>query len=451
MKRWYWLLAVVVLGVGLRTGVVLTLKTYQGDSGAYEHHEIATALAQGEGFVYRFFSPQAQLSSHQAPAVPYALSVWYRLLGAGSPQALLAHELFQVFLAAAALLALYAIGEMLWDRRVGLVAAALLAVYPPLVYAVTRVQAVNWTMPFLLLLVVGLVATRRSWSVTAAVGAGLAGGLGVLGEPTLGAALGLGWFGLLVAAIRADAQVRRRALRAALVAALVSASVVGPWIVRNTIVHGQPAFVKSTFWYVFWQGNNLRASGTDKREVAPELQEQLAWGIGMRGLEAELAAARRQAVSVDETLTSTDLRELAELPNEIARMTWFKHRILGELATDPMHYPQMCLRRLWQLLWFDPTNPRAFALAYRLSWLLLALAALGGLACVLADPGRRTAHGAFSARPRWWAPVVLSPLGLFIVHVLVITSARFRLPIEAVLLLPAALLMVCAYDAVRRR
>jgi hypothetical protein len=44
---------------------------------------------------------------------------------------------------------------------------------------------------------------------------------------------------------------------------------------------------------------------------------------------------------------------------------------LDILRNHPGHYVRMCLTRLGQFVWFDPTNPRALVLAYRISYIVL--------------------------------------------------------------------------------
>ena len=94
-----------------------------------------------------------------------------------------------------------------------------------------------------------------------------------------------------------------------------------------------------------------------------------------------------------------------------------------------LHYTRISLRRLGMLVWFDDTNPRSFVLPYRLPYLLLALLALVGLALMVRS---RPLPAGFV----YW---FVSLGSLFLVHSLIITSARFRLPMEALYVLPAAL------------
>jgi hypothetical protein len=107
-------------------------------------------------------------------------------------------------------------------------------------------------------------------------------------------------------------------------------------------------------------------------------------------------------------------------------MGWFKQESIRTVRGHPAHYLRMCLKRAFQLAWFDTTNPRSFPLPYRLPYLLLLLMALVGVAASVPNPP-----------PQWLVPVTMAA-ALAMVYLLVITSARFRLPLEGMMLLPAA-------------
>jgi hypothetical protein len=289
----------------------------------------------------------------------------------------------------------------------------------------TRIQAVNGSVTFLLVLLacfIALLERSRSWrlAIVIATATGVAGALGALGEPILAAPFGCCWLWL---------GWQRRSLR---LSALVLAGfviVLAPWLTRNAMQHGRVTFVKSTFWYVFWQGNHAGASGTDKLQVSAELQRELAWSTGLgRESEALLTAAREQAVSVNVSLSESDLYELHALGSEIEKVHWFERRARRWLSQGFGHYVRLSARRLGLLLWFDDTNPRSFVLAYRLPYLVLFGLALGGLVLIARDRQRQSGFA-------FWVVALGS---LFLVHTLIITSARFRLPIEALYLLPGA-------------
>jgi len=413
------LAALVVGAFAIRILAVLVLKTYTGGAGAYEHAEIASSLVRGEGFAFNFFDSHPIPSSHQAPAIPLVLAAAFRALGEGTPHAYLAVEVVNCLLGAAGVLAAARIAAASWGRRAGMTAGILSAIYPPLIYMCTRVQAVNWSVNFLLLGIWSIMAARDRPTAARSVAAGACWGLGILGEPIL-----------LAPTVAALAYLLARGRpRAAAIAFAALAVILAPWLVRNAVVHKQVVLVKSTFWYVFWQGNHLEATGTDKTAIAPDVARQLAWRIPLSGLERALEAARGQAKSVDEHIPPEALARIRAMPTEVAKMSWFRSESIRTLRDDPAHYLRMCARRTWQLVWFDPTNPRSYPLTYRLPYLVLLVAGVVGAGLALRQA------------PRSLDLVAMTGGALVVVHVLVITSARFRLPLEALLILPASLLV----------
>lgn len=122
-------------------------------------------------------------------------------------------------------------------------------------------------------------------------------------------------------------------------------------------------------------------------------------------------------------------------------MEWFGARLRRELSGEPWSYPRVVARRALMLLWFDPTNPRSYVAAYRVPYLVLAGLALVGLVLL----------GRGGAWPAGFGAWVAGLGGLVVVHTLVITSARFRLPIEALLLLPAAYAVHRLLESARAR
>ena len=415
-------MALVLATVLSRIAVILWLRTYVGDAGVYEHDEIARALIDGEGFRFTFFGPAPEPSGHQAPAMPLLLAAGYALFGAGAVQAKLFLEIVLALLAGAGALALGTIAHRWWGARAMVITLVGFVVYPAFAYMPTRIQAVNWALPFLLMFVAGFVSLADGrGTTTRAIWTGIAGGLGALGEPILAAPFGLAWLWLL-----GQRPVRTRH---AVLSALACGLVIAPWVVRNAVTLGKAGFVKSSFWYVAWQGNHPGATGTDKLDVSPSVADALAWRVaGGRETEALLDSARAQAVSVDIAITAADSAALRALPTEQDRMQWFGVRLRRELAAEPAAYLRVVARRAWMLLWFDPTNPRSYVAAYRIPYLVLAGLALIGVVLL--------------ARRREWprgGGVWLAAVGaLYLVHTLIIASARFRLPIEALLLLPAA-------------
>ncbi len=414
---------VLCLAAVLRLTTIFALKSYMTTETAYEHHVIATSLVMGLGFSFPFYGPLG-LTSQQAPLVPILLAACYSVFGTGHPLALLA---FQVIASIASLATVYAVSEIagrIGGDRPRLLAGLGCAVYPAFVISVTHVQAVSFTTAWLALMVLtGFRAVedpRPSRLILLAIWAGL----GVLTDPvsTIPAALTIGYLAFVwgrVAGWRAVA--RDISLTAGIVMLIVA-----PWTMRNWMVHRRLILIKDSFWYVLWQGNGPDASGTDKLILSPQKVEQEPSGMDLVGRYRKLLRDRRQSVSVDSTLPADFRARLAQMPTEIERMDAFGVLIRDFIQENPRHYIRMCLRRLRYFIAFDPTNPKSSHPLYRFSY--LGVGALGLVGALLT--GRQRRHLAL---------VYGAMLGVALPSIFIITSARFRLPAEAFLLILAAL------------
>jgi 4-amino-4-deoxy-L-arabinose transferase-like glycosyltransferase len=135
MIRWFekarlrslWLLvAILALSALVRLGLFWAWRTepiHPGDEMHY--HELAQSLVEGRGFYL-----EGRLSAMRPPLYPVVVAGLYHLFGVGNFQAVRAMQ-WLVGLATAA--GAFVLGRMLYDRRVGLWAAGLVAFYPPLV------------------------------------------------------------------------------------------------------------------------------------------------------------------------------------------------------------------------------------------------------------------------------------------------------------------------------
>jgi 4-amino-4-deoxy-L-arabinose transferase-like glycosyltransferase len=413
-------LFVVLLGaLFLRVAVVLVLSADATEPNTYEHGEIARNLLAGKGFSVRFLGSEGP-TSQQAPLYPVLLAAAYWLFGTESTAALLAVQLLQCV---AGVATVYALMRLAWSLlpeqpAFGWVAGIALAVHPAHLYAVAHIQVVVWAS-MLLTVLLAVVAEREGASVAGrrAAIAGLLAGAMLLVEPILVLALPLvAWmFFRSLGDVRA-APLRPR-LAAVAVMATVCAVVLAPWLVRNWHVHGEPVFVKSTFGYAFWQGNNPASYGTDKVPKASAETLRLAHDGTLAGRSRALWEARHETVYIDDVLLKpNNYAGLADM-SEPERSRTLGRRAGQFIAADPAAYGRLCLARLRYFFLFDETNPKAAHWTYRATtvvWLFT------------------LAIGLWSWRG-WWR--ALWPLlGIFAVvaafHVLTITSARFRMPLE---------------------
>jgi hypothetical protein len=403
----------------LRLAVVGALSTAHAAPVTYEHGEIARNLLAGRGFSVWFLGSEGP-TSQQAPLYPALLASLYWAFGADSPTAVLMLQILQCAAGAALVVRVVRLTWSLVPDRplMGWLAGIGAAVYPTHLYMVTHVQVAPWAA-LVLTALAAVAADARSRGWRQVIWAGILAGTLLLLDPILALALPV-----LVCTLcwsSRDAHARpignTRRLAYAGLFALVAASVVSPWLIRNYRVHGEFVFVKSTFGYAFWQGNNPLSWGTDKIPKPSAEALRRAHDGTLADMDRALWEARHETLYIDDVLLKpTGYQGMAGLC-EPARSRLLFARAWKYVTEHPAHYARLCLRRLRYFLLFDETNPKAANPVYRVAtvtWLVLA------------------AVGALLLRPAWrqvwptWA--IFGLVTLF--HSLTIVSARFRLPIE---------------------
>lgn len=140
------------------------------DSEVYDR--AARALAGGEGFSEAFF--------YQPFFYPFFLGLVYLLAGAS----VVAAKLVQAVLGATTCVLVAGLGTRLLDRRTGLVAGAITAVYGPLLFFEAELLAAGWAAFWSVLLVWLFVHAEDSPSPRRLGFLGMASGLAVLTRPT---------------------------------------------------------------------------------------------------------------------------------------------------------------------------------------------------------------------------------------------------------------------------
>lgn len=417
-------IAIGVLGLAavLRLAAIFGLRSYLTTETAYEHHVIASNLVTGLGFSFPFFGPLAP-TSQQAPFVPLLLAACYAMFGVGHPLALL---LFQVLATVASVATVYGVSEIagsIGGDRPRLLAGLGCAVYPAFIISVTHIQAVPFVTAWLVLMVLWGFRTAEDFRPRNLVMLGVWAALGALTDPILllPAALTLGYLGIVLKPRAGWSGVARCV---GLMASVVMLATM-PWTIRNWVVHQRLVPIKDSFWYVLWQGNGPEASGTDKLMHPQRESDPQPSVMDLAGRHRMLLRERRRSVSVDSVLPAEFRARLAQLPTEIERMDAFGVLIRDFLRENPGHYLRMCWRRLNYFIAFDPTNPKSSHPLYRLSY--LATAALGLVGVVVAGSDRRLLTLIYGGIA-----------GIALPSILIITSARFRLPAEAFLIVLGA-------------
>lgn len=425
-RPWVLLLATAL---AVRLAAMVLLADANRPPHTYEHGEIAANLVAGKGFAVRFLGSEGP-TSQQAPVYPALLAGCYGLLGPQTHAAHLAMQGLQALLGTLLVAAVTILTWRLLDRPAyGWAAGWLAAVHPVHVYLVTQFHAA--------LCVAALLAAALAWAAVAPMRRSAAGALGillgllVLTDPIMALAVpGIGWlFGRQLAANGGAAIARRRLAMAGVAGLLVMA----PWLVRNRLVHGEWVFVKSTFGYAFWQGNNAHSWGTDKLPYKHGDAHRLRADHDgtLAGRERALWEARDETLYIDDVLLKPDGYARFAGLSEPERSRLLLHEALACMDDDPAAYLRRCLRRLRYFVLFDETNPKTFDPLYRLT-------TLAGLALAVA--------GAWRLRRQWrrLAPVAWILAAVTVFHVLTITSPRFRVPLEPLAMVFASAALVRA-------
>jgi 4-amino-4-deoxy-L-arabinose transferase-like glycosyltransferase len=248
MKKHGTLLAIIIaLAVALRVvfwiGAIGRAAPLRGDEISYD--AIARSLVSGSGFAVERGEPTAS----RPPLYPIVLAGVYRIAGARVP----AGRTLQILLGASIVLLTYALARRLFGEAAALLAAALAAASPSLIFMSAYLLSENLYLVLLLLFLILVSRARaRKLSLGACAAGGALLGLACLTRPN---ALPLALFSAgAYLCLGAGAFPRKLVRTAALLAAV--ALVILPWAVRNEMRFG--AFVPFTTHggMTFYQGNN---------------------------------------------------------------------------------------------------------------------------------------------------------------------------------------------------
>lgn len=368
-----------------------------------EYLTLAKNLTLGKGFVYD--APEAEGVSAQqfgrAPGYPFFLA----LVGAGRGEFDATPARVKLAQSIVGSLGVWLIGLIAYRStgpRAGVAAAAIGAVYPPLVWICSYVfsEALYSTLALASVVVMNRALDRADAgrSTAMAIGAGLVAGAAILVRPAMLVFLPIAALWLIA--------LRRTHLAVTLVVG--AALVVAPWTVRNARVYHRFVLVASEGGVTFWTGNHPGARGEGDLAANPNLKL------------ADLAFRAEHA-----GLTAEQLEPL------------YYRDAIRAIADNPRWWVGLLLKKLFYT--FVPAGP-SYALhspLYRFvsiaSYLLLLPVAVLGAA-------------------QWWRrphrPETLVPLAAsaVIVCVLFFPQERFRIPV----LDPALIVCAGAWFGMRR-
>lgn len=421
---WLALLAIALL---LRVAAVIVLAPADGRPSTYEHGVIAENLLAGRCFSVTYLGTDGP-TSQQAPWVPTVLAVCYWIFGSGAHEGIVAYQLLQCLVGTAVVAAAARLAWALFPERplIGWTVAWAAALYPPHIYMATHVQAAPWAALAVTLLFLAATQAGRSPTPRRLLTLGLVGGWLLLIDPILALVIPPVLCSLALTLFRNQpratnheprTQAALRSAKPALAAAACMLAVTAPWLVRNYHVHGEFVFIKSSFGYALWQGNNALSHGTDKVPKSTTADIAASHDGSLRGRNQALWEARHETLYIDDVLLKpTGYVEFAGL-SEPARSRLLGDKAYAWIRSNPADYIRLCFQRLNYFLLIDRTNPKASNGIYQASSIIwFALAAVG----------------LFASRSRWsklW-PLIAAFGATALFHTLTITSARFRIPVE---------------------
>ncbi len=415
-----WVLVAVALAVRL---LLIALTTdYEPVFDADDYHRHGVSIAAGDGFPESVIAASGGPSAFRPPGYPFLLGGVYAVFG----DSVTAGRVLGAVLGALTVLLTFLVGRRLFEDRVATVAAAVVAVLPPLAVLQTALLSEGAFLVAELLAVLAVLLLRESerpvgWAVLAGVLAGVV----TLTRPN--GALILIPLALGAWVLRPRGALRSLALPATVVAC--AALTCAPWAIRNTDAFDD--FVPLTTqsgWVVSGTYN------TYVRNVAPDP------GLWRAPILLGEFKPLFDDPKLDEQELDAELRERGvdfarEHPEYIVKASVLNLlRIVGILGT-PFSGSEN-----FEAIAGGALGERAFELVRASTVLLLALAGAGAL--VLCLRGRRA-----------WRPyfVWLVPLLIPLAAIPILGDPRYRTPADPFLAMLAAVALAVAFDRLRRR
>jgi 4-amino-4-deoxy-L-arabinose transferase-like glycosyltransferase len=389
------LIVIALLGGGLRLVVMeetFPLRRMVGDEFYYSH--VAFHMAAGNGAMA---SPKSR--AVRPPGHPFLMSLVIpedlRPNAKAFSRATHRFLILQVVLGTSIAVLTGLLGMALFDRRVGLLAGLVVAVYPNLIAFSHTLWGENLFTALFLAALLLVVHGQRSQSWPCAVAAGLVFGAGTL---TREVSLVLAGVSALWWVANSELEERRSALRKTLVMLVISVGCVLPWTARNYRVFDRLVPVSTVGWFAAAEGNTfdqddwLAYDNNDREEFKKQY-------MGIHDEMERMDFARAHALD----------RIASEQP------TWIFKKAVRTAAH--LFTPDSTMLYLVREGGYGALDPGRVKLLVGLSTLPYALVIIAATLGIAAAPDRR----------RFWLPCLI--LGVSIaIHVLYNANVRFRIP-----------------------
>jgi 4-amino-4-deoxy-L-arabinose transferase-like glycosyltransferase len=415
--------AIVAIALVARLAVIVADSGYVPQQDAWDYDRHARSIADGDGFPPSYYVADDGPSALRAPGYPYFLGLVYAFTGDSVDAGRVANAL----MGALAVWLIYLIVRRLWGTRVGLVAAAVAAVFPPLVLLSRDLLSESLFVALELATVACVLEFRRLRELRWALAAGALGGLAALTRnpgPALAIPVLLGLWVL-------RPRLSRAALLAPAAALAAMVLVVAPWTIRNAIEFG--TFVPIT------SGTGFAMAGTYNQVSYDDTKHPASWRTPR--IVPEYAHFFHEH-GIDEATLDSELRHEAtsfafDHPGYVAKVTGWDLVRMFELSGGSvvgLHGEEVNVRGIGSA---DLTSER-IALAIVGAFALLGVAAMVATRRLPAD--RRVRPGPIF----FW----LIPILLLLVTAPINGLPRQRIPIDPFLITLAALGAAWVWDTV---
>ncbi len=243
-RRWrHQVAALVALGLAIRLAAVLVRAHLPAGGDALEYLGQANLLAEGKGFIEPIIYANTHQSVQTAKLPPLYIMVLAICSLAGF-KSFLAHRIWSAVIGSAAVGLAALAGKEIAGRRVGLLAALVVAVYPN--FWINDSLGMSETLTPVLVLLVLWAAYRlhRRPGPGPAAGLGAAVGLAALGRDEL---ILLAPLLLIPLALGSPPRPRLARLRILAAGSLACLAVIGPWVGYNMTRFHDPVFITDRF------------------------------------------------------------------------------------------------------------------------------------------------------------------------------------------------------------
>lgn len=241
------LISIFILALLLRAAYIMTLDNSSvGPPDSSNYDELAMNLKSGQGLQAEGFFGE-EWYSFRAPLFPIFLASVYTIFG----HSYLAARLVLALVSALTCIIIYRIGDKTFNPKVGMVAAAGMAIYPKFIYYSGFLIPETLYILLLAVTILFLLKARDGWNLSDLAWGGIFFGLTSLTKPTI-----LFFLLFIFIWMMTVSQSKKEATRSFLVTILFVALTMSPWAVRNHLIHREIVFTTYEGGYNFWLAHN---------------------------------------------------------------------------------------------------------------------------------------------------------------------------------------------------